>query len=232
MILEQNKQRKQTPTVWRALAAPFQRKGWLQRILPLALLQLIPLVGQMILFGYGLAVVRGIYAGDVALPRLHWHTALREGALFFGLGLLYLAPLLGLIPNIVLLEVGLRFLGVVPAFGSVGALAIQSVWIALLSLLTLLIFTGLHLSAVRYAVEGQGIKALLNPTSEAKMLWHQRALAGRMLLNLLLLLVGALAVAAGLVLLVVPSLVALVILSIVLWHLFAHYAMSLGIEAA
>ena len=108
MILEQNKQGKRTPTLLEALQYPFRTKGWFQHILPLALVQLIPLVGQMILFGYGLAVVRGIYAGEGNLPAVRWQVALREGALFFGLGLLYLAPLLGLIPNIMLLEIGLR----------------------------------------------------------------------------------------------------------------------------
>ena len=114
-----------------------------------------------------------------------------------------------------------------------GALAIQTLWIGLVSLLTLLIFTGLHLSAVRYAVEGKGIKALLNPTSDAKLLWQQRRIAGRLFLNLLLLiLIGALLTATGLVLLIVPGLIALVVLSITLWYFFAHYTTELGIGAA
>lgn len=45
-----------------ALHYPFQGKGWFRRMLILALIQLIPVVGQLILLGYGLDIVRAVYA--------------------------------------------------------------------------------------------------------------------------------------------------------------------------
>ena len=43
-----------------ALRYPWQGKGWFYRMLPLALLQLIPILGQIILAGYGQAIARAI----------------------------------------------------------------------------------------------------------------------------------------------------------------------------
>ena len=60
-----------------ALQYPFQGKGWFRRILILALVQLIPIVGQLILLGYGLDIVRAVYAGQVDLPPLRWRASTR-----------------------------------------------------------------------------------------------------------------------------------------------------------
>ncbi|MCA0455375.1 MAG: DUF4013 domain-containing protein [Chloroflexi bacterium] len=85
-----------------ALRYPLGQTGWFKRILPLALLQFIPVVGQMILIGYGMEVARTVYTGQNDLPRLRPIKAFRDGGLFVLTGLLYLVPLLALIPTILI----------------------------------------------------------------------------------------------------------------------------------
>ncbi len=213
-----------------ALRYPFQGQGWFQRIGRLALVQLIPVVGQLILSGYGLEVVRAIYAGEVDLPPLRWRVALRGGALMFGLSLIFFTPVLMLVPNYVMLEAGLRWLNLDPVPGSAGDIGIQVVISGLLALLIFCIVVGIHISGVHYAVDRSRLRKLLSPTALPRLLWQQRGTTGPLMLNLLaLLLLGALAVATGLVLLIVPGLYALVIVSIALWYLFARAGMALGI---
>ncbi|HEY8598040.1 MAG TPA: hypothetical protein VIL85_06385 [Thermomicrobiales bacterium] len=48
------------PAAWRY---PFRGHGWPRRILVLVLAQCIPVVGQLILLGYGQEIVRSVYAG-------------------------------------------------------------------------------------------------------------------------------------------------------------------------
>lgn len=77
-----------------ALHYPFQGKGWFRHILMLALIQLFPIVGQLILLGYGLDIVRAVYAGQTELPPLRWLPALSDGFRFLLAGLFYLLPLI------------------------------------------------------------------------------------------------------------------------------------------
>lgn len=82
----------------RALRYPFQGSGWFNRILILALIQLIPIVGQLILLGYGLEIVRYIYSGQNDLPPIHWLRMLGDGAKVAIAGLLYMFPMLLAVP--------------------------------------------------------------------------------------------------------------------------------------
>ena len=77
-----------------ALQYPLRGKRSLHRLLILALLQLLPIVGQLILFGYGFDIVRAVYAEQTELPSLLWLPALRNGLHFFLAGLGYLLPIL------------------------------------------------------------------------------------------------------------------------------------------
>lgn len=86
--------------LWQAFRYPFQGKAWFRRMLILALVQLIPIVGQSILLGYGMEVVRSIYAGKTDLPPIRWRQALTDGLRLFIAGLLYVVPLLAIIPMV------------------------------------------------------------------------------------------------------------------------------------
>lgn len=55
--------------VFEALQYPFQDKEWVGKTLTAALLAFIPVVGWIILLGYGLRVTRQITAGNTRLPR-------------------------------------------------------------------------------------------------------------------------------------------------------------------
>ncbi len=77
-----------------ALQYPLRGKGSLRRILILALLQLLPIVGQLILYGYGFDVARAVYAGQADLPPIRWRVAPGNGLRFFLAGLGYLLPIL------------------------------------------------------------------------------------------------------------------------------------------
>lgn len=83
-----------------ALKYPFQGPGWFGRLFTLALIQLVPIAGQLILIGYGLEVVRAVHAGQLDLPRLDWSRALVDGLRLAAAGLLYLIPVAAVVPMI------------------------------------------------------------------------------------------------------------------------------------
>ncbi|MGB7414250.1 MAG: DUF4013 domain-containing protein [Thermosynechococcaceae cyanobacterium] len=78
----------------RALRYPWRGEGWFWQMLPLALLQLVPLIGQIILVGYGQAVVRAIYRQQHDLPRLHLRRSLVDGLRLTGVGFVYGLPVI------------------------------------------------------------------------------------------------------------------------------------------
>ncbi len=80
--------------LFQALRYPFQGKGSFRRILILALLQLIPIVGQLILLGYGLDIVRAMYTGQTSLPPIRGLQALTGGLRIVLAALLYMTPIL------------------------------------------------------------------------------------------------------------------------------------------
>ncbi len=77
-----------------ALQYPFRGKGSFRFLLILTMMQLLPLVGQLILLGYGLDVVRAISAGHTDLPPLRWLPALGDGLRILIAGFVYLLPIL------------------------------------------------------------------------------------------------------------------------------------------
>lgn len=77
-----------------ALRYPWQGKDWLYRMLPLALLQLIPILGQIVLAGYGQAIVRAIYQQQRNLPRLYLRRSLVDGLQLVAVGIIYCLPVI------------------------------------------------------------------------------------------------------------------------------------------
>ncbi|MEO1593548.1 MAG: DUF4013 domain-containing protein [Cyanobacteria bacterium J06632_22] len=77
-----------------ALRYPWQGKGWFYRLLPLALLQLVPVIGQIILMGYGQAIARAVYRQQRDLPRLHLRRALIDGLRLAAIGIVYCLPII------------------------------------------------------------------------------------------------------------------------------------------
>ena len=74
----------------RALRYPWQGR----RLLPLALWQLIPIVGQIILVGYGQAIVCAIYRQQSDLPRLRLRQSLVDGLRLVAVGFVYCFPII------------------------------------------------------------------------------------------------------------------------------------------
>lgn len=77
-----------------ALRYPFQGRGWFARLLPLTVVQLLPIVGQLMLIGYGVQVVRALVAGQADLPRVQWLRALGDGLRVAVAGFVYMIPIL------------------------------------------------------------------------------------------------------------------------------------------
>ena len=75
-----------------ALYYPWRCKGWLWRLLPLALWQLIPVIGQLMLMGYGQSVVYAICSQQSGLPRLRLRQSLIDGLRLGAVGVVYCFP--------------------------------------------------------------------------------------------------------------------------------------------
>jgi uncharacterized membrane protein len=273
--------KRDTPLL-QALRYPFQEKGQFSRLLTLALVQLLPVAGQLILLGYGQEVARAVYAGKMGLPPIRWIRALADGLRVVAAGLLYVVPILAVVPMIItigmapatadggpgaglgrlVLTVGLtagvtlaagrlrvqsrnaRYVmaGVVaavptitvvamfasggnttqtPAANTGGLNAIGILLLAALSLFILFVLTGLSVGAVRYAVEGKG---LFNPTDNARLMLNRPALTGKLMLSILALaLITILTTVVGLVLFILPGLLAFAICMIAYWYLLTGF---------
>ena len=94
--------------LYQALHYPFQGKGWFRRILIQALVQLLPIIGQLILLGYGFDVVRAVYDGQTNLPPIQWRSALGNGLRFLIAEFVYLLPILVTIAVVGASSVGSR----------------------------------------------------------------------------------------------------------------------------
>ncbi|GCE15373.1 DUF4013 domain-containing protein [Tengunoibacter tsumagoiensis] len=273
----------------RALRYPFQGRGWTRRLLALTLLQLLPVIGQLMLLGYGLEIVRAVYAGEANLPPIRWLQALGNGLRMILAGLLYCLPILITGAIIGMSTIGLRvntssmgtlslilspliaivggllmsrrkqtqtgaavkpapkpgsiFAKIVPLFVMILAIFVlqavvsganfsrpNAAAIVLYVLLTLLISViglGLGLGGVRQAIMQQG---LFSPTTSITLLLQHSATTSILILNLFLLGIITLLVSSlGLILLVLPGLFTIVVGSLAMWYLFAHYGMQIGI---
>lgn len=80
--------------LYQALSYPLQGKGSFRRVLILALLQLIPIVGQLILLGYGLDIVRAVSRQQTTLPPIDWRSTVLNGLRMLLAGFGYLLPIL------------------------------------------------------------------------------------------------------------------------------------------
>jgi len=78
----------------RALRYPWQGKGCLRRMLTLALWQFIPVVGQILLVGYGQAIARAIYHQQSDLPRLKLQQSFVDGLRLIAVGFIYGFPII------------------------------------------------------------------------------------------------------------------------------------------
>lgn len=76
-----------------SIGYPFRGEGALTRLALLGLVQLVPLVGQWILIGYGVDTARHA-ANHLPPPPIHWGHSLRQGARIFGIGLVMALPVI------------------------------------------------------------------------------------------------------------------------------------------
>lgn len=119
-----------------AFQYPFRGKGSFRSLLIIALVQFLPVVGQLILLGYGLDIVRAVYAGQKSLPPLHWQTALGDGFRFLLAGFIYLLPIL-----VTIALVGANTIGSRSSFDKLGVASIMlALGVPLLLLLLRIIF--------------------------------------------------------------------------------------------
>ena len=142
-----------------ALGYPLQGKGSLRRILILTLVQLLPIVGQLILLGYGFDIVRAVNAGQTSLPPLRWWSALGNGLRFLLAGCGYLLP--------ILLTIGVVGASRMGSSSSTGILGVVGILIAvglplLLFLMRLVFVRRTSLPSVQQPqVHGSGLRFLL-----------------------------------------------------------------------
>jgi len=85
---------KLTRPLAQALRYPWQGKGWFYRMLPLALLQVVPILGQIVLVGHGQAIARSIYWQKCDLPKLHLRRSFVDGLRLAVLGIFYCLPVI------------------------------------------------------------------------------------------------------------------------------------------
>ncbi|MEL7349998.1 MAG: DUF4013 domain-containing protein [Cyanobacteria bacterium P01_A01_bin.116] len=78
----------------RALRYPWRAKGWFWQMLPLACWQLVPVIGQIMLIGYGLAVVRAAYRQQSGLPNLQRKQSFIDGLRLVTVGFVYCFPVI------------------------------------------------------------------------------------------------------------------------------------------
>jgi hypothetical protein len=90
-------------TLSQALRYPFGGERWLSRIVALAVAQLVPVLGQLVLIGYGMTVARSVRSGQTRLPEMRWLAALADGAQFLVTALVYVVPLAAALPTILAL---------------------------------------------------------------------------------------------------------------------------------
>lgn len=151
--------------LYKALQYPFQEKGWFRRIIILALVQLLPIVGQLILLGYGIDIVRTLYTAQTGLPPIRWLPALGDGFRFSVTGFVYLLPILMTGTLVVVVAVGTNKIGSSSSLGNLGVLGILlAVGLPLLLFLIRTVFfrrTGS--SSVRQSHRREnGLRTLLN----------------------------------------------------------------------
>ncbi|WP_299030036.1 DUF4013 domain-containing protein [uncultured Thermanaerothrix sp.] len=73
----------------------FQDKDWLRKVLIVALVSLIPIIGQLVVLGWGLNVTRRVMARDPQpLPDLDFGNDLARGFQAFVIGLVYALPII------------------------------------------------------------------------------------------------------------------------------------------
>lgn len=264
-----------------SLSYVFQGNGRFRPLFILTLVQLIPVIGQLILVGYGMAVARAVNRGDVDLPPIKAGQALGDGARLIGVGLIFLLPVLMIIPMILTSGTGdggslaplilpLAILAVSPILGravkdkpklkplvtAVGGIVmitilgsaifqlsqlsasdfdlthfslnpIGMILLAIMAVLLFVIFTALHVIGVRYAVTGEG---LFQPNQLIAEMANHRSQTARLAFDLLVLgLLATVSIGLGMVLFVLPGLVATAVFTIALWHIFTLYGMEIGL---
>ena len=146
--------------LYQALQFPFRGKGSFRHILILALVQLVPIVGQLILLGYGFDIVRALYAGQTSLPPIRWLPALGNGFRFLVAGFFYLLPIL-----VMIAVVGASRIGSSSSFGNLSVLAILlAIGLPLLLILIRIVFVRRRSSSSvrRTHARGGGFRFLLN----------------------------------------------------------------------
>lgn len=73
----------------------FQDKDWLRKVLIAALVSLIPIIGQLVVLGWGLSVTRRVMARDPQpLPDLDFGNDLARGFQAFVIGIVYGLPII------------------------------------------------------------------------------------------------------------------------------------------
>ena len=79
----------------RAFTYVFEDKNWLSKILIAGLISLIPIIGQLYLFGWAIEIIRRVKAGRTdILPTTHFTYFLTLGLKMFVVALIYSIPVI------------------------------------------------------------------------------------------------------------------------------------------
>ena len=79
----------------RSFSFVFEDSDWLKKIGLMALVTLIPIVGQLVLIGWGIEIIRRVVRGnDLPLPDLDFGEQLADGFKVFVIGLVYSLPII------------------------------------------------------------------------------------------------------------------------------------------
>jgi len=190
--------------------------GLIERLIIAVVLLFIPLIGQVVLIGFGLRVIRQYAEMGGGLPRFNdFGGDLVRGLMFIAASVIYAIPLIVASFLLALVTANADFLfTLVMALIFVAAIFVQLVVVA---------------ASVRYAISGES--STLFQFSENINVVLNNANAGiTLLLNLVVLaLVAALLVTLGFMLCFLPGLIASVVVQFSQYYLYARYGEQLGL---
>lgn len=201
------------------------------KIFTLFILMIIPLVniiGGLILWGYGLRIIREVMRGNPNLPELDLGGDITRGLMTFVIGLIYTLPVIivGAILGALMLPTG-TLTGLDELnnyFGTIGA------YTAIVSILSIPFTFAAMVAIIRYANTedfgvamqiGRNISILLGNIGAVLMLLVNVILFG---------IIGGIMTGIGYALLVIPGIIMSMALVLGAFHMYAKFGMAAGLD--
>lgn len=195
---------------------PFNSQGLFNRILVAFVLALIPVVGTLILTGYGIKIIGEVYKENKDLPEFEFGADFGRGLLAIVAGLVYMLP-------VVILSGLFAATGIQPD-GTVNfALA------AVAALVSLVLLPVLIVAYVRFGISGES-STLFEIGANVRRVGTKPSAAVMLYVNMLLYGIFVFVAASiGTALFIIPGLIIMTAAQLGQYHLYAQYGFELEI---